>query len=606
MSSYYDDASLMLLASGGAQKDGKVYSVKPTDGSGDFTFTRGSNLSATRVNASQLIEKGRENILLQSNSFDTTWIQSNVSVTSGQNGYDGTNDAWLLNKTNTGGAIINQVSATGVNTASVYAKAGTLDFLLFYINYNSGTDTYIYFDLSTGSVGTTISAIDANIQQVGATGWYRCDVSFNCPSTLFDIRIFPSLADNNSGGTGSIYIQDAQLELGLVATPYIETTTTTGKAGILEDTPRFDYLGATCPSLLLEPSRTNLLEQSEYFGDSYWTKTNSIVSPNQTISPDGTLNANKYTLNATSARSIISTGVLSVGTVYTTSVFVKYDSVKYFYISNAGAGAYRIVFDIENGTIVSNGSSVTSSKIESYGNGWYRCSAVFTAAYTTLYFKLSPNLNSATFTNTTDFGYIWGAQVEASATYETSYIPTYGVSQTRAVDDCEQTSATSLIGQSEGTMFLDFVANDADALQIIYQVRTTGNVNLGQVDFRIQSGNLRALGNDGGSPQYNISAGAVVVGTRYKCAVRYATNDVAFYVNGVLKGTDTNASFGSSSLNQITFNENASLYYPSVNLKQALLFKTPLSNLDLAILTGATTYNTFAAMALALNYTVYE
>ena len=73
MSSYYDDASLMLLASGGAQKDGKVYSVKPTDGSGDFTFSRGSNLSATRVNASQLIEKGRENRLLQSNQFDTTW-----------------------------------------------------------------------------------------------------------------------------------------------------------------------------------------------------------------------------------------------------------------------------------------------------------------------------------------------------------------------------------------------------------------------------------------------------------------------------------------------------------------------------------------------------
>ncbi len=27
--SYYDDASLMLLAGGGAEKDGKVYSIKP-------------------------------------------------------------------------------------------------------------------------------------------------------------------------------------------------------------------------------------------------------------------------------------------------------------------------------------------------------------------------------------------------------------------------------------------------------------------------------------------------------------------------------------------------------------------------------------------------
>ena len=57
--------------------------------------------------------------------------------------------------------------------------------------------------------------------------------------------------------SGSIYIQDAQVEIGLAATDYIESGATTGKAGLLEDEPRFDYSGgATCPSLLLEPSRT--------------------------------------------------------------------------------------------------------------------------------------------------------------------------------------------------------------------------------------------------------------------------------------------------------------------------------------------------------------
>ncbi len=47
--SFYDDASLVFLAGGAAGKDGKAYSLKPTDGSGDFTFTRGTNLTATRV-----------------------------------------------------------------------------------------------------------------------------------------------------------------------------------------------------------------------------------------------------------------------------------------------------------------------------------------------------------------------------------------------------------------------------------------------------------------------------------------------------------------------------------------------------------------------------
>ena len=53
--------------------------------------------------------------------------------------------------------------------------------------------------------------------------------------------------------SGTAFIQDAQLEQGLVATDVIETTTTAVSAGLLGDMPRLDYSGgASCPSLLLE------------------------------------------------------------------------------------------------------------------------------------------------------------------------------------------------------------------------------------------------------------------------------------------------------------------------------------------------------------------
>ena len=100
MSKLFDDASLAMIPS--AYKDGKLYSIRPTDGSGDFTFSRGSNLAATRVDVNGLIEKGRENVLLQSNQFDTTWVNASVTITGGQAGYDGTNNAWLLQVTATG------------------------------------------------------------------------------------------------------------------------------------------------------------------------------------------------------------------------------------------------------------------------------------------------------------------------------------------------------------------------------------------------------------------------------------------------------------------------------------------------------------------------
>ena len=50
----------------------------------------------------------------------------------------------------------------------------------------------------------------------------------------------------------------------------------------------------------------------------------------------------------------------------------------------------------------------------------------------------------------------------------------------------------------------------------------------------------------------------------------------------------------------------SSSFYKGLEVNQSLVFETALSDLDCEILTGATTYNTFAAMALALNYTVYE
>ena len=56
---------------------------------------------------------------------------------------------------------------------------------------------------------------------------------------------------------GNIYIQDAQLEYGLVARDYIETTTAAVEGGITDNVPRLDYTDSSCPALLLEPQRTN-------------------------------------------------------------------------------------------------------------------------------------------------------------------------------------------------------------------------------------------------------------------------------------------------------------------------------------------------------------
>src|SRR5210317_1055085 len=129
MSKLFDDSSLAMIPS--AVKDGKLYSIRPTDGSGDFTFSRGSNLAATRVDVNGLIEKGRENLLTYSNDFANDWsFSTTTSRVSGQAGYDGTNDAWLWTAANGTFTRMNQApSLSGVVTLSVYVKAANTHFV---------------------------------------------------------------------------------------------------------------------------------------------------------------------------------------------------------------------------------------------------------------------------------------------------------------------------------------------------------------------------------------------------------------------------------------------------------------------------------------------
>ena len=169
-----------------------------------------------------LLEPQRSNLLLQSNSFDTSWAPIGGSVTSGQSGIYGTNDAWLLTKSATNGRVYQSVSYSGTNTASIYAKAADSNWLRIYLDT---IGVSVYFDLENGVVGGTAgAALDStNIESVG-NGWYRCSATITGSGTT--MRIYPSDANNTSSGTsGSIYIQHSQLESGSYPTSIIETTT---------------------------------------------------------------------------------------------------------------------------------------------------------------------------------------------------------------------------------------------------------------------------------------------------------------------------------------------------------------------------------------------
>jgi hypothetical protein len=188
------------------------------------------------------------------------------------------------------------------------------------------------------------------------------------------------------------------------------------------------------------------------------------------------------------------------------------------------------------------------------------------------------------FSNNTDEFEIWGAQLEAGA-YATSYIPTTTASVTRVADAASKTGISSLIGQTEGTLFVDFEFEGYDNFsKWITFIRNTANTDY--IGFYDNASSI--LGVEifvSPNVQFSSFTFPLVVGVRYKAAVAYKLNDFAFYINGVQIATDNSGSVPTTNDFMLQFNtNNDNLTARTYN--QALLFKTRLTNAQLAELTA--------------------
>ena len=556
--SLIDLASLVLAPT--AVKDGKVYNAIPNDQ--DFTFSRGTE--ATRVNSAGLIEKARTNFLLQSNTFDTTWANVRTSETGGQSGYDGSNDAWKLSQTATsGGHYLNQsISQSGVSTLSIYAKAGEIDYIQ--IASASTNQQYANFDLTDGSIGNVGTRFfDAQTTSIG-NGWYRLSVVNNGVSSLngFYIVLITSKTSawlesySAANATDGLFIQSAQLEQGLVSTHVITTTTSSVTVGITDDLPRVDYSGGGCPSLLLEPSRTQLLTQSEYYSGSTWIKqSGTTVTQNttDTLSPEGKYNASKVTSNGSNG--LFHTVAYSGGGANTKSIYLK------------GVSGGEVVYLKDPYQTVSTKSCTLTTE-------WQR-------------FTLSETQTSSASLWIDDIPsggiYMWGAMLELGS-YVSSYIPSYGTSTSRSADSCSLTNASNLIGQSEGTLFWDLETTNTDLYKRL-SLNDGSTTNWIFVGIELATGVCRGYVKDSGVVQVSVTGTTDLTGDRIKLALAYANNDFVLYANGSQVATDTSGTVPSCNRIDVGSQNPASDVNAQSTTNQAILFPTRLTNDQLAEIT---------------------
>jgi hypothetical protein len=606
--SLFDDASLCVTPNG--VKEGKLYSIKPTDGSGDLSVTRAT--SATRVDANGLVEIPITNLLLRSQEFDNAYWgkQSGASVTANTAiAPDGTTTADTINLVS--GSTISRVekgsiafSANTYLTISVYLKNISLTSgQTFQLRFEtSGFDLRGTIDLfnktNTVSItGTTVTGYVSGTQSASITelsdGWLRCNITVQSGTIAIGTGTFYLIT--NVDANRSFYAWGAQLEVGNVATEYIPTVASirTKFAGITQDgssasnIPRLDYTNGSCPSILVERQRTNLKPRSNDWTNSTFTLTNVTQSQSlpQPLFGTTALQIRETTANSSHVIQIQPDAVLVIGQVYTRSFYVKPTPNRtVFNFSDAGQISNDCRVNLSTKTVISKGINVSNVFFKDQIDGIIRVEITFAATGVIGRPTINIFLNNTTNTYVGDVNEgidLYHIQYELGAN-ATSSIITLASTVTRNADVISKTGISSLIGQTDGTIFVD-VNYEAEGISKYYL--TLGNSVAFYISILARANNKIGMDVVNSTTQVNASSTATYsTNQRLKIAMTYKLNDFKLYVNGVLQATDTSGTVPTRG--EVLLGSSATSDFQAMDgINSALIFKTALTDEQLIQLT---------------------
>jgi len=326
------------------------------------------------------------------------------------------------------------------------------------------------------------------------------------------------------------------------------TATRVNASGLIEvvasGIPRLDYpLGGGCPALLVEPSGTNLALHSRDLSNIVWVKT-SITAAKNAVGADGTVSG-ATTLTATAAS----------GTVLQSLVNVSQSRVFSAYIRRVtGTGAIQLT---------TNG-----------GTNW--TTVTITSGYTQVACDAQTVLNGSVGVRMA----VSGDVIEVDFTQgevgpvATSTIPTTTASATRNADVINLSGAVSgCIGQTEGTIYAE-VDMQRLVLGSVFVLDVGGTGEYIAIT-KLATGAFRVSIKKTSTSAVNIITTTTNAVGIYKLALGYKSGDYALYINGVSRGTSTNATD-----------------YPTGSLIQAVVSNTNYGAFNDCLRTPVTLYTT--------------
>ena len=359
--------------------------------------------------------------------------------------------------------------------------------------------------------------------------------------------------------------------------------TRVNKEGLIEvvgrDIPRIDYTDSTEGVLLLEPSRTNSLLQSNQF-DTTWTTSSATVT-NEQIGVGGSTDA--WELEKTATNGYIRHIGISVvnGSV---SIYAKKGNSNWLRLGTS-SGNIEAYFDLENGIIGNKGNLVDDVNITDMSDGWYRCSFSYTGTATGVY--LYPADNNGDTSETSGSIYIQYAQIEVGSN-ASSYIPTNGSTVQREADVANGSGNSEVFNDSEGVLFADIEFLTLAA---------------GQDYFGINNGtNSQRVLMERNGTSFNTYISSIVLSTtniskQNKICVSYKLNDFKMYFNGFKVDSATSGTTPTG-LDRFEFKIGGLNLYTYAKTKEIGYYDAVLTDSELEYLTS---YRSLSEMVTELN-----
>lgn len=336
--------------------------------------------------------------------------------------------------------------------------------------------------------------------------------------------------------------------------------TRVNKEGLIEsmpsDVPRLGYDDSgNLKGLLVEEQDTNLLSYSED-GNNFRDSSLTQIIPNAGIAPDGSNSATFVQFGA---------GASYVGTIDQIPITEGQEYFFSVWIKGVDITSARILF-------ADNKQEDVSSQI--INGEWVKVKVSAEATSTgnfTQQFLRSSNANNESF-------YIWGAQL---STKNLSYIPTNGSQVTRPADVVSLDNVSHLIGQTEGSFYVDFEIPDIGS-KVPFMVSEKLNP-VGESDdnsmyaLYLPSGFASIVFRENNVQTDQLTFSTYTAG-RQKIAIVYKDRLVKVFYNGSLEGTITSTNYTFTKVwNSLYFNFQRQ-YYINGHIKTNAVKKEVLTD----------------------------